>query len=97
MGHKATWTELRAAPRDFAHGFLGGLLGPVLALAAAVGLTYVATRKLPAVKEVTQSDGTRHRAISLAPPLEARASWARTAGDLRSVMLELKAQMQHRG
>jgi hypothetical protein len=97
MSHKGTWTDLQAAPRDFAHGFLGGLLGPVLALAAAVGLAYVATRKLPAVKEVTRSDGTRHRAISLVPSLEARASWARTAGDLRSAMLERRAQMQHRG
>jgi hypothetical protein len=97
MSRKDTWTALLAAPRDFAHGFLGGLFGPLLALAAAIGLTYVATQKLPAVKEVTKNDGTRHRALSLAPPLEARASWARTAGDLRSAVLELRAQMQRRG
>ncbi len=94
MSEKSTWSALLAAPRDFAHGLLGGLLGPILALAATVGMIYLATRQLPALKEVTRNDGSRNRAIVLAPPLEARASWARYGGELRGAMLEFKARMQ---
>ena len=96
MGEKTTWSVLRAAPIDFVQGFLGGLLGPVLALGAAVGIVYLATKQLPALKEVTRNDGTRHRAIALTAPLEARASWARYGGELRGAMLDLKAQAQRR-
>ena len=94
MSDKETWSVLLAAPRDFAHGFLGGLLGPILALAAAIGLIYIATAKLPAFKQVTKSDGNQYRAIALTEPLEARASWARYGGELRGAMLEFKARMQ---
>jgi hypothetical protein len=95
MSDKEVWADLLAAPRNFAHGFVGGLLGPILALAAAVGVIYVATKQLPALKEVNRNDGTRHRAIVLAAPLEARASWARYGGDLRAAMLEIKARGQN--
>jgi hypothetical protein len=94
MSDKEVWSNLLAAPRDFAHGFLGGLLGPILALVAAVGVVYLATKQLPALKEVTKNDGDRHRAIVLAAPLEARASWARYGGELRATMLEIKARGQ---
>jgi hypothetical protein len=92
MSEKSTWSALLTVPRDFAHGLLGGFLGPILALAGTVGLIYLATKQLPALKEVTRNDGSRHRAIVLAPPLEARASWARYGGELRGAMLELKAR-----
>jgi hypothetical protein len=62
--HSSTWTQLLAAPRDFLHGFLGGLFGPLLALAGAVGLVYLLTGQLPALKQVTRSDGSRHKAIA---------------------------------
>jgi hypothetical protein len=94
MSDKEIWSDLAAAPRNFVHGFLGGLLGPILALAAAVGVIYLTTRQLPALREVTRNDGNRHRAIALAAPLEARASWARYAGDLRGAILEIKAKSQ---
>jgi hypothetical protein len=94
---KAVWTELSAAPADFLHGLLGGLLGPVLALAGAVGLIYALTGQLPALKEVLKSDGTHHNAIALAPPLEARATWARYGGELRGAMLELRARARSEG
>ena len=86
------WPQLLSTPLDFLHGLLGGLLGPVMALAGAVGLIYVITKQLPALKEVTKSDGTRLRAITLASPLEARSSWARYGGELRGAMLELRAR-----
>ena len=89
-----TLAQWLAAPRDFLHGFLGGLFGPLLALAGAVGLLYLVTHKLPAIKEVSRADGTTHRAIALAQPLEARASWARYGGEFRSMMLEFKAQAE---
>ena len=92
MSDKEIWSDLLVAPRNFVHGFLGGLLGPILALAAAVGLIYVATKNLPALKEVAKNDGTRHRAITLAEPLEARASWARYGGELRAAILEMRAE-----
>jgi hypothetical protein len=88
------WTEVREVPRAFAHGVLGGLLGPALALGGAVGLIYLLTHQLPAVKDVTRSDGREGKAITLAAPTEARASWARYAGELRGTMLELKARRQ---
>jgi hypothetical protein len=94
--HSSTWAQLRAAPRDFLHGFLGGLFGPLLALAGAVGLVYLLTGQLPALKQVTRSDGSRHKAIALASPLEARATWARYGGELRGAMLDLKARVQSR-
>jgi hypothetical protein len=94
---KGKWAELLAVPRDFLHGFLGGLFGPILALAATVGVVYVATGQLPALREVRGSDGTRYRAISLTSPLEARASWARYGGELHGAILEMKAKMQNRG
>jgi hypothetical protein len=90
------WTEVREVPRAFAHGLLGGFLGPVLALGGAVGLLYLLTRQLPAVKDVTRSDGQEGKAITLAPPAEARASWARYAGALRGAMIELRARRQAR-
>ena len=86
------WAEALAAPRAFLAGFLGGLLGPLLALAGAIGLVYVLTQKLPAIKDVQRSDGERGKAIVLAPQAEARASWARYGGDLRGAMLELRAR-----
>jgi hypothetical protein len=90
------WTDLRATPRAFAHGLLGGLFGPVVALGGAVGLIYLLTRQLPAIKPVTRSDGGQGKAIILASPTEARASWARYVGELRGAMLELKARRQSR-
>ncbi len=90
-----TLAQWLAAPRDFVHGFLGGLLGPVLALAGSIGLVYLVTRKLPALKKVTTPDDETQRAVVLASPLEARASWARHSGDLRGMMLEIKARAQN--
>ena len=90
------WTEVREVPCAFAHGLLGGLLGPALALGGAVGLLYLLTRQLLAVKDVTRSDGQQGKAIALASPTEARASWARYGGALRGAMLELRARRQAR-
>ena len=94
MSENKTWTELLEAPRVFLYGLLGGLLGPLVALAGAVGLIYAATGSLPALKDVIKDDGSHQRAITLASPLEARASWARYEGDLRGAMLEVKARLQ---
>ena len=96
MSDKEIWSDLLAAPRNFLHGFLGGLLGPVLALVASVAMVYVATKKLPALKQVARNDGTQHRAIALADPLEARASWARYGGELRAALLEMRAEKSAR-
>jgi hypothetical protein len=96
MMEKKAWADLLAAPRDFVHGLLGGLLGPLLALAGAVGLIYVLTGQLPALKEVIKKDGTQHKAITLTSPLEARATWARYGGELRGAILELRARAQSR-
>jgi hypothetical protein len=93
---QATWTRFLTIPRAFVYGFLGGALGPLLGLGFAVGVIYAATKQLPAYREVKQADGTRHGALTLAPPLEARASWARYVGDLRGAMLELRASLQSR-
>jgi hypothetical protein len=90
------WIELRDTPRAFTHGLLGGLLGPVLAMGGAVGLLYLLTQQLPAIKPVTRSDGQQGKAIVLASPTEARATWARYGGELRGAMLELKARRQAR-
>ena len=90
------WTELSAAPRAFTNGLLGGLFGPVIALGGAVGLLYLLTRQLPAIKPVTRSNGQQGKAIVLASPTQARASWARYGGELRGAMLELKARRQSR-
>jgi hypothetical protein len=84
--------EVLAAPRDFLHGFLGGLFGPLLALAWVIGLVYALTGQLPAIKEVRKENGDRQRAIVLASQAEARASWARSTGDLRGAMLEIKTR-----
>jgi hypothetical protein len=92
MNDKEVWSGLLAAPRNFAHGFLGGLFGPILALAATIGVIYFATKQLPAIKDVTRNDGSKHRAITLAAPLEARASWARYGGELRAALLEMRAR-----
>jgi hypothetical protein len=86
------WAAVSAAPRAFLHGLLGGLFGPVLALAGAVGLIYALTRQLPAIKDVQRSDGERGKAIILASQREARASWVRFGADLRGTMLELRAR-----
>jgi len=89
--HRVTWAEWLTAPRDFLHGFLGGLLGPLLALAGSVGLLFFLTRQLPTIKEVTHADGDRQKALVLASLPEARASWARYWGDLHVALLELRA------
>ena len=86
------WAEALAAPRAFLYGLLGGLFGPVVALAGAVGLIYALTQQLPAIKDVQRSDGERGKAVVLAPQAEARASWARYGGDLRGAMLELRSR-----
>ena len=86
------WAQVLAAPRAFLSGFLGGLLGPPLALAGAVVFIYALTKHLPAIKEVQRSDGERAKAILLAPQAEARASWMRFGADLRGTMLELRAR-----
>ena len=90
-GHRVIWAEWLTAPRDFLHGFLGGLLGPLLALAGSTGLLFLLTRQLPAIKEVTRTDGDRQKALVLAPLPEARASWARYWGDLHVALLEMRA------
>ena len=92
--YEPTLAQWLAAPRDFLHGFLGGLFGPLLALTGSMGLLYLVTKKLPAVKKVSKNDGTIQRAIVLAPSLEARASWSKYGGELRSMMLEFKARAQ---
>jgi hypothetical protein len=89
--HRATWAEWLTAPRGFLHGFLGGLLGPLLALVGATALLFLLTQQLPAIKEVTRSDGNRQKALVLASLPEARASWARYWGDLHAALLELRA------
>ncbi len=94
--HEWTLAQWLAAPRDLAQGFLGGLFGPLLALVGAVGLIYMVTKKLPAIKKVSKGDGTTQRALVLALPLEARASWARYGGEFRSAWLEWKAQAQQK-
>ena len=94
--HEGVWTQLLAVPRDFLLGLLGGLFGPLLALGGMVGLVYLLTKQLPALKEVTKSDDVMQKAIVLAPPLEARATWARVGGELRGLLLELKARGQSR-
>jgi hypothetical protein len=86
------WAEMLAAPRAFLYGLLGGLFGPVVALAGAVGLIYALTRQLPAIKDIQRSDGGRGKALVLAPQAEARASWIRFGADLRGTMLELRAR-----
>jgi hypothetical protein len=86
------WAEMLDAPRAFLYGFLGGLLGPVVALAGAVGLVFALTKQLPAIKDIQRSDGQRGKAIVLAPQAEARASWARYSGALRGAMLELRSR-----
>ncbi|MBN1641159.1 MAG: hypothetical protein JXA09_07980 [Anaerolineae bacterium] len=91
---QATWAKVLDVPRAFVYGLLGGAIGPLLALGLATGVIYAATGQLPAAREVQQSDGTRHGAIVLATPLEARASWARYGGDLRGAMLELRASLR---
>jgi hypothetical protein len=91
-GHRVTWAEWLTAPRDFLHGFLGGLLGPLLALVGSTGLLYLLTRQLPAIKEVTRAQDDRQKALVLASLPEARASWARYWGDLHAALLELRAQ-----
>ncbi len=96
MGEKSKWAELLEVPRAFLYGLLGGVFGPLVALAATIGVIYAATGHLPAFKEVTRSDGTRQRAISLSSPLEARASWARYGGELRGAMLEVRARLNAR-
>ena len=88
---RANWAGVLAVPRAFVYGLLGGAFGPLLALALSAGLVYVATGQLPAVREVQRRDGSRHGAIALASPLEARASWARYSGDLRAALLEHRA------
>ena len=93
---EGAWTQLLAAPRDFLHGVLGGLLGPLLALGGMVGFIYLLTKQLPALKEITKSDGVTQKAIVLASPLEARATWARYGGELRGLLLDLKARGQSR-
>ena len=90
-GHRVIWADWSAAPRDFLHGFLGGLLGPLLALAGSTGLLFLLTRQLPAIKEVTRPQGDRQKALVLASLPEARASWARYWGDLHAALLELGA------
>jgi hypothetical protein len=90
--HEETWTRLVAIPRDFTHGLVGGLAGPLLALAGALGLIFALTRRLPAIKEVVRSSGERDRAIVLASVAEARASWARYGGELRGAIIELRAR-----
>ena len=94
MQNKETLDQLLSAPLDFLHGLIGGLFGPLLALAGTVGLIYALTQKLPALKKVAKSNGDQHTAIILAPSLEARASWARYGGELRSILLALKANLQ---
>lgn len=94
MGEKNTWQALLTIPRAFLHGLLGGLFGPLLALGLAVGVVYLSTGQLPAFRDVRGTDGVRRGAITLAPPLEARASWARYGGELRGAMLELRARVQ---
>ena len=86
------WVQAMAAPRAFLYGLLGGLLGPIVALAGAVGLVYALTRQLPAIKDIQRANGERGKAIVLAPQAEARASWARYSGDLRGAMLELRSR-----
>jgi hypothetical protein len=86
------WSQMLEAPRAFAHGLFGGLIGPLVALGGAVGLLYALTRQLPAIKPVTRSDGQQGTAIVLASPTEARASWVRYGGELRGAMLEVKAR-----
>lgn len=86
------WAHVLAAPRTFLYGLLGGLLGPALALAGAVGLIYALTRQLPAIKEIQRTDGERGTALVLAPQAEARASWIRFGADLRGTMLELRSR-----
>lgn len=92
--HRVNWAQWLTAPRDFLHGFIGGLLGPLLALAGSAGLLFLLTRQLPAIKEVTRAPGDRQKALILASLPEARASWARYWGDLHAALLELRA---HRG
>jgi hypothetical protein len=88
------WRDVGGTARAFAYGLLGGLFGPLLALGGVVGLLYALTRELPAVKPIRRSDGREGKAIVLASLNEARASWARYAGELRGAMLELKARRQ---
>ena len=88
---RARWARVLAVPRAFVYGLLGGAVGPLLALALATGVIYVTTGQLPARREVQQSDGSRHGALALASPLEARASWTRYSGDLRAAVLEHRA------
>ncbi len=92
MSDKIIWQTLLAIPRAFLHGFLGGLFGPLLALGLAMGVIYLSTGQLPAFKDVRSPEGVRLGAITLAPALEARASWVRYGGELRGAMLELRAQ-----
>jgi hypothetical protein len=96
MREENTWQALLTIPRAFFHGLLGGLFGPLLAFGLAVSLVYLATGQLPAFKDVRGADGIRRGAITLTPPLEARASWARYGGELRGAMLELRARRQAR-
>ncbi len=92
MKDSGIWSQIAAAPRDFAQGFLGGLLAPFLALVGAVALLYWLTGQLPAFREVVDDEESRKRVISLAAPLEARATWARYGGDLHGAVLEMRAR-----
>jgi len=93
---KVDWTQVWAIPVDFFHGFIGGLIGPLMALAGVIGFIYLFTKRLPALKEVQRGDGSSYKAILLTSPLEARASWARYGGELRGVLLQLRARAQSR-
>jgi hypothetical protein len=97
MSGKHTWQTLITIPRAFLHGLLGGLFGPLLALGLSVGIIYLTTGHLPAFKDVRSPEGVRRGAITLAPALEARASWARYAGELRGAVLELRARRAGQG
>ena len=94
--HEGVGTQLLSAPQDFLHGLIGGLLGPLLVLAGAMGLLFALTRKLPAIREVVRSNGQRERAVVLAPRAEALATWSSYGGELQGAWLRLRAARNSR-
>jgi hypothetical protein len=88
--------DILAVPCNLLSGFITGLVAPVAAIAAMVGIVRLLTGKVPFLGQVWEDEeGGRHLSLRLVPPEQVAELFAEQkeeiGGDLTKMQADLKA------
>lgn len=86
--------ELMGVPRDFAFGWLAGMLIPLATVCGIVGGIYLLTRKVPFITDIGEDDGERRLIVRLVEPEEARGLFQKGREAAQAFGDEIRSELE---